>query len=608
MNTPIPKISIPDDLQYANITKAYTTLQQSPTLTNWESLFSEYTTYTNSTSSYDPQLKTAVFDSYNHFVQTYPYYVSHWKNWTALEYKMNGIESSLKVMRLSVELYPCVDLYVDYLAALIQNGSEDVKQVYMQALENNEFDFNGELLWDKIFEYEKDPETILKLYLRVIKVPCYAYAKYYNQFIKISKSYDIRLVISKDELSGYLSRFDKSNVDELSLVEKHQIVDDWSYNCFIKTQEKVNAIWKYESELLNQKYTSDIAVVKKEQKVWMEYITSEIEVYNKDSNEDEFKLIANLFQRCLIPNCHDESIWVKYLKFINNKSNFDKLSQVHQLSNKFIPLTQNNLRFAYIYLLIKYSQTQDIIFQYFIDLLKLFNSYKSGYLQTINELIAYLQSTNRFNVDQLINEYLGSKKKQRQADNNFILSIFQPYFTDDAMCLIITAYLPTLSDPRPFFASNYKHKLFTRSSAIGFWKFFFEYESLKHNLTNVNFILNYIRTSLSFPKIVLDQFTDMAYELSTANILSELHTNHGKSNTEIIKRDLRKSNSAYYGGVKGSEQLVRQIGHPTIMMDATPQITNLTTVDLSSDAVEVSAFPTFRNVEKAALPVNYPEA
>ncbi|RLV95655.1 Pre-mRNA-processing factor 39 [Spathaspora sp. JA1] len=592
------KWSLPNDPQYSNITKLQTTLVQTPTLTNWESLLQEFTRFINTSSTYDPLLKSALFETYNHFLQTYPYYTNHWQNWVALEYKMNGIDSSLKVMRLSVELYPCVELYVDYISALIQNETEvdDVRLVYLQALQHNEFDFNGELLWDKIFEYEKDTELVLQLYLRVIKVPCYAYAKYYNQFIKISKSYDIGKVISEGELVDYLTRFGKS-MEELSLIDKHQIIDDWSYNCFIKTQEKVNSIWKYESELLNQKYHSEVDP--KQVDIWLEYLDTEIGIYSTSATDVQYKLVITLFQRCLVPNCHNESIWIKYLKFV--KSEFVQLEQIHQLSNKFIPLTNNKLRFAYIYLLIKFNQPEETIFQYFIDLLKLFTKYKAGYLETIDELITYLQSTGQFQVDQLINEYLGIHKKKQQSDK---LAIFQPYFTDSAMGLIITRYLPSLADPRPFFLANYKHKLFT--NCIGFWKFYIEYEALQHNLINVNFILTYIKKHIVLPKVIMDQFIDIAYELSTANLLEELHLNQGKSNVDIIKRDLHKSNSTYYNGTKTSEQLVRQIGHPTIMSDSSPQITNLTQVDLSKP-VEVPPFPTFRNVEKAALHVSYPE-
>ena len=83
----------------------------------------------------------------------------------------------------------------------------------------------------------KQSKELLELYLRVIKIPLYQYAQYYNQFSEINKQFEIQQIItSSDQLNQYVNEFGKNHLDDLSLLEKHQIIDDFTASIFSNTK------------------------------------------------------------------------------------------------------------------------------------------------------------------------------------------------------------------------------------------------------------------------------------------------------------------------------------------------------------------------------------
>lgn len=153
------------------------------------------------------------------------------------------------------------------------------------------------------------------------------------------------------------------------------------------------------------------------------------------------------------------------------------------------------------------------------------------------------------------------------------------------------------------------------------------------------------------PKAILDSFIDLNYEIVSAN-LSEIFDNNantGRSDDTLIMYDndiseslivnssgrkrlsnnnyiiqeleeakLAKSQNKYESGqplVNREEELLKIIrkhaDHPGILVDHTPEISNKIMnegnwVSLDKDVVDVPNFPTFKNVEKASLPIVYP--
>ncbi|KAG7665508.1 PRP39 [[Candida] subhashii] len=697
------------------LTKLITKVKTHPNdLSNWDKLISEYERLidnSESPQSVSQDIKDGIKNTYKSLLSRFPYLISYWKNWSIMEYKINGTQASIKVLEIGIENFPqCVSLWVDYLSALISTFGEDLKtkeenvkkirEVYGEGLRYNGYHFNSHSLWDKVFEFEKglmaisggNSTEVLGLYLRVIKVPLYEYAKYYNQFTEICKSYDIQSIVPKERMESYLEKFNKTKLEHLSLIEKHQIIDDYTYSVFSETQAKVNSNWQFESSLEYQEFSiKNLKEIAKEQETWISYIDKEQSIYlalliqanDTTAIQNQFDLVQNLYQRCLIPNCLDSKIWLKYIEFLHKShlkpdEKFETIQQVYQLAiSKFIPIDENKFRFIYGKFLLRYEK-YDAVNEYLFDWLKFTSGssgsntvyYKSSYLETIKEICDVwikLLGQGRFVeiCDRLIVGYFDkidryTKKKQptttkkSDAMNGGYVSDFElsekfissvgKFLNDESICVIVGSYLNIISRDaggsntekiRKFFNKYHKENCFKKS--ILFWKFYFDFETIQnHNIHNVRYIINYIRNETQLPKIFIDNFIDLNYEFSSANILGILSETNGSSDPMMIMRDLDKSNSIFYnksswkrlaknnylikdkstGHHQFEEELVKlsqkHIGHPGVLVEVTPDITNKimnegNEIDLSDPELQIPPLPTYKNVEKASAPINFPK-
>lgn len=689
-------------------------------ITTWDALISEYTRVID--TSHDPmdptsvssEIKDGINTAYRSLLGRFPYLEEYWKSWLILTYKLSGTEASIKILEAGVEnCSNSITLWTEYLSAQIavlnsersDDDVEKIRRIYRDALDHVGYHFNSHPVWDKIFEFENtvkkddgNSKEVLKLYSKVSQIPLYQYAQYYNQFTEICKSYDILDIVPTTALKGYLEKFEKGKPEHLSLIEKHQIIDDYTYMVFSETQAKVNSNWQYESSLEYQQFTiTKLKEVQKEKDTWMKYIDHEQDIYtdllsaggdNKEKITHHFNLVKNLYERCLVPNCFDWQLWVKYIKFLNilhllDDQKFQTIKNVYlKACSKFIPVDKNRLRFLYVKFLLKHEKFEDAN-EYLFDWMKYTSGngsagvyYKSSYLETIKEVCALwsklLDRTRYVEIcDKLIVGYFDkidryTKKQSHQSDDkgtqhtpsakkvNFelsevFISLFSKFLNDESICIIVNSYLNNLTKSnatpteviRKFFNQYHTQPAFAKS--VQFWKFYYEYETIHdQNIHNARFIINYILHHTQLPKAIIDHFVEWNYEVSSANLIPILSDNDGSSDPMLITRDLDIANSVYYnksswkrlarnntlvregeskqkqqhGGWKKEEELVRvlsrHIGHPGIMVDATPDITNKfmndgNEVDLTNDNLEVPPLPSFKNVERASLAINYPK-
>ncbi|KAI5951457.1 PRP39 [Candida jiufengensis] len=633
----------------------------------WKNLFSNFDELINESispedstkNSLDEETKTKIHNAYKTLLSRFPYLEEIWKNWTIVEFKMNGKEASIDVLRLAVENFPTsIALWSDYLAALkttdVYEDIEKFRFIYNEALKNNSYHFNSEVIWDKIFEFESDlakkkedvkSTALLELYLKVIHIPLYQYARYYTQFSEINKNYDINLLLPPAELQNYATKFGKTKPEELSLIEKHQIIDDYFSTVFSKTQFKVSSNWEYEQSLLHQNFEIDRTEIDKEFRIWIEYLDIEIRIYkNLPSGEEskiQFDLVVNLFERSLIPNCYNSDLWLKYIKFIYNSKTsedekFEKQQQIYLRANsKFIPLDNNILRIMYSKFLLshnKYEQANEYLF----DWMKVFSGiskqyYKSSYLEICNEIISNWQILITENdlqtiLEQIINTYFDirepkiKKEKKEKVEmkeeqpkevpsenhlhlslSNEFINLFTKFLIDDSIPLIVNTLLNIYklqnqpSKIRKFFNQNHNHKSLTNS--LQFWKFIFEYEAqVQNNLENLKSIYHLITTESNLPKSFLNMFIDWYYDIVSANIIEFLKLNKNKSDETLILKDLNLSNSVYYNKIirKNQEKNNYKLNQSKKAIDEDPY-TNFISKQVGHPGVFVDQTPEITN-------------
>lgn len=660
------------------------------------------------------EFKKIVYDSYSQLLKRFPYYSEYWKKFLIMEYQINGTQSSIDTLNRSITAFPyCLDLWSDYISALISQyelvkddiSKKDeqisfIRHQFKVCLDNVGLHFNSDPLWDKFIAFElslndgqESSRDLLNIYKNLIKVPLYQYAQYFKTFTEISKEFEPSHILSEGELNDYIKKFEKSSVDELSLIEKHQIIDDYSYSIFTKNQERVGSKWAYESSITYPDFSiANYTAIESETENWEKYLDYEINTYKsiqdaatKEDKSLQFKITTCLFERALIPNCYSSKIWLKYLAFYHiyyeNDDIYLKMKKIYDRAiNNFIPLDQNYLRYNYVSFLLSHDQF-DIANEYSFDLIKLFSGLnnsklyiKENYLEAVKQLIEMWSKTIKEEafskiLEDVIDSYfdkIDRYKKEPTKESNVLnqenqgieteykikqtyVNTLQKLLNDESITLIMYFYLNSLKLSRDKSAPLKIRKVFNKyykEPAIGksakFWDFYVKYEGLvQHNFSNLRNIIQFVKSSTSLSKSVIDSILDVNYDIISANYAYTLQEKDitSKSDDSLILLDNNKSNSIAINNsakerlargnyiIKGAAKANMSINekvdeliklsrkhsdHPGIFVEATPQITNSILNDykyksLNDEKVKQPALPSFKNVEKASLPIQYPK-
>lgn len=655
-------------------------LQRSPNdIDTWNQLFSTIDKVISDNISQDDttkttlsdEVKTKIHNTYKTLLTRFPYLEEIWKKWLVVEYKMDGLEASIEILRMAVESFPhSVSLWTDYLTALKSTqcaDSEQFRLTYTEALRYNAYNFVSHPIWDKAIEFETETQPnskeVLSLYLKVANIPLYQYAQYYSQFSEINKNFDIHELIDEAKLNDYVEKFGKLKTEDLSLIEKHQIIDDYFATIFASTQAKVSSNWEYEQLLLHQDFSFDRKGIEEERTTWVEYIDREILIYQVDNDENRFALICSLFERALIPNCFDEDLWLKYIKFIDGLGIPDEKKcelerEIYIRANaKFIPLNQCKVRKLYAYFLLKQNDIDSAV-EYLFDWMKLLSGtskqyFKSPYLEMTREIIhiwKMLLDKEKFleAMELLLDNYFDKRneEKRMKSENkeasrkcgacqllDALLYLFAKFLNEDSIPIIVDQCLEVYKCQgnsvkiRTLFNKYHREPSLVKSPS--FWKFIFKYEGIvENNLSNLKLIYNFIRVESQLPKPIIDMFVDWYYDIASANIREYLVINNGRSDDSMIFKDLEMSNSLYYNKLttkrlaKNNYKFIdnpksmadpeqsyldlcsKQAGHPGVFIDANPEITNSFMnrgryIDLTEEAIPTPLLPTFKGVEKA---------
>lgn len=646
----------------------------------------------------DVKFKLTVNQAYTQLLSRFPYLSEYWRRFLVMEYKLNGVEASIAVLKKSVEVFPySVDLWIDYVNALVSqkknndensDANESIRLEFDRCLQYLGYHFNSDPLWDAYIAFETSiagGETnlsVLNIYKKLVKIPLYQYAQYYKKFSEINKDFELDQVLDENSLPEYLEKYGKTSSEELSVVEKHQIIDDYSNTVFARTQAMVNEKWNYESTITVTDFSPKLLdEIEKQEGEWSKYLDYEIANLSNSEDQEQHKIITQLFERCLIPNCLSSKFWLKYVAYIHfhyeGESKFDKANDIYQRAIfKYVPLDQNFIRYNYVSFLMQ-NDKFDVANEYLLDLVKLFSGannkklfLKEQYLEATTKTldlwsVTVSGATYEKTLDDIITNYFervdrnkketvpkeGKKEEVKYDLKPAYVSTLQQLLNGDSICVVVAAYLNynklnadsnTPTKLRKFF--NRYHREAEIGQSTLFWSFYLEYEALiQGNLLNAKNIVQYIKTSTSLPKSVMDALIDLNHDIISANFSLSLQQlgrpddslilyDNDISNSITINRSGRErvaSNNYLIQDLeqtklsKGSrqyrdksEELLRlarkHADHPGIMIESTPNITNNIMNDgnwISLDSTETSVppLPLFKNVEKASLPIPYPK-
>ncbi|CUM63772.1 uncharacterized protein PRCAT00001356001 [Priceomyces carsonii] len=295
---------------------------------------------------------------------------------------------------------------------------------------------------------------------------------------------------------------------------------------------------------------------------------------------------------------------------------------------------------------------------------------KKPYLESINKLIElWKQKMNQpeysgqlctiifdyFSVDEKSRKSRHSKdptidnKEDSYKFNENYVRILQKLLNSDSICIITDLYIDSLNqssesateEMRHLFNNIFQENEFTKS--VKFWKKFIEFEGLKtRSMINLIRIVTYMSCNTQLPKVMIDALIDLSYDILLPNLADALemtpetrefllYMDASKSNSLFINSYLRRRMSKFnfylgdvddkritsskHRSVLREENLLKlakkHFDHPGIITEAVPEVTNSIMNDkvkypLESSRLEIPPLPTFKNVEKASLPINYP--
>lgn len=582
---------------------AYTSALEDPNdITKWNEVLDLLDEKWEQTSSNDKSaqtIKNAVQTTYSKLLLRFPYLTEHWKRFLIVQYKMNGLELSLDTLRQGTSSNPqSVSLWVDYLGALLavyETKPETEKSAYLKEIRKQfqevgqviGLNYNSDPFWNKYIEFETKyaSETpslaLLELYKHLISVPLYQYAQYYNQFAEISKSYKVdQIITDKTVLLQFLAQFSKTRVDELSILEQHQIIDSYNYNIFSETQKKVTEKWEYESLLTYQEFSLlDLEEIEKQSEAWVKYADYEIGCLQNTQGEkrnDQIKIITSVFERALVPNCFNQSLWLKYIKF--SRENITEKTEMFQQTKAifdraiftFVPLDESNIRKEYITFLMLMDKF-DLCNEFLLDTIRLFSGIsgnriyvKNAYIHDIKQLITlWKEYTNEKKLLTALEGFISAHferidRYKKEAEPTTIteeekdkyelkpsyLTAFSRFLNGDGICVVATEYLRLLKDEvkiRSFYNKYHREEVFSLS--VQFWKFFLEFEGYKQqNLVNLRTVISYIKQKTALPKQAVDAFIDIYYEVTCANLADAISLRSQDDFLDIlVNRGIEKS-------------------------------------------------------------------
>lgn len=530
----------------------------------------------------DPDFKKVFYSTFMALLGRFPLLNDYWKRFLLVEYKLNGLQASIDVLQKAVTESPqSIDLWNDFLSALLSQydladgalksqKTELIRAQFVAAINHVGFNFNSDPIWDKFIAFEEkqgDEYPIFRLYLKLIRIPLYQYAAYYKRYAEICKNYAISDILDETGILEYLQRFEKSSLDDLSLVERHQIIDAYSYDVFSKTQLQVNEKWTFESAITLPEFSlSSLEAIEKERPKWTEYLNHEIDKYKDVSNQErdrkisQFRATVNLFERALVPNCFDGKLWLKYIAFVlsheqENDAKYASIKKIYDRAiSKFIPLDDKLVRQNYVYFLLAFEKS-DLANEYLFDMIKTFGGVKntkvyvkSNYLEAVQLLIdvwtrIYPKDIERV-LEDIINDFFSRNERKRdvknpkkaleepKAFNTQYATVLQKLLDNEAISVVVSRYLALLSlqggasrvKIRKFFNRFYQEKAL--STSVQFWKFYVEYEGLiNHNFSNLKNVIGHIKTHTALPKVVVDALLDINYELVSANLATLFRDN-----------------------------------------------------------------------------------
>lgn len=210
--------------------------------------------------------------TFDTFLSIYPWFAGYWIHYARCEFKLGNTKGAIDVYnRALVELPYAPDLWAAYLEfiVLVWHDTDSIDREFERAVAFVGDDFYAHVVYDVYLEYltlRNFQDRKRELLLLILTKTLHQFAKYFAM-----------------------------------------IRDDGLMGKYYEQQERVAQAWKYECQLHRPTFFHPKPLKQQERAVWIHYLDSQIE-------NEGFK--HQLFRRLLICGALDESLWLRYIRWL----------------------------------------------------------------------------------------------------------------------------------------------------------------------------------------------------------------------------------------------------------------------------------------------------
>lgn len=543
------------------------------------------------------------------FVEKYPFLFGYWKKITAIEYQLNGLENSVNALATSVEKFPqSLELWCDYIKVLIANYPKDIEKI-RSTLQTAKgligWQFYSHVFWDIYIDFEtKQGSDLRPIYEEIIQIPLHQYAKYVKPYKQLLK--------------------DPKDLKTLQVrVKNNQII--------------VGEIWRYESKI-KQNFFNLTPLPQTELDNWNQYIDFLLK------SKKPSTLIQSVFERCLIPCCHIQELWIRYINWFSSIKTKDEVIKLYKFGINLLPIDNRSLRYQFLEYLkteIRKTEEAESLFEtYSKEVLLMMSHWYKETLTSCKLLTEYLRllKTHKFNskltdtpktilskqtgyskyLDTTITNYLASKEAVDDLGN----LLCEENLSMVVVELIKVTWLVVKNNVQTRKYFNFFGKVPSIKNSTPFWLTYYKFEKQSKNFVKLNKFINDLGIDICLPvdiinDIIKDYKTFYLLNSNAIDFRQHENKNDSKNNSQVLDpilysqfkinkpkwvpgKSKRVSSNDWYKNVE-----FKQNGHPGILVER-PSIKNpLIEYPTKKLKNTVPGIPTFRNLEKINQPPKY---
>lgn len=566
----------------------------------------------------DDSIKLIITSTFEELLGSFPLLFGYWKKYTSVQYQINGIDESVSVLSRALDVFPTsVDLWVDYLNILVSNFGAEKDKIRLNMEIASSYignQFLSHVFWDKFIEFEKSENSdlgslvLLRIYLKIIRIPLHQYARYYQEFLALLPEFRVDDILHNEELEIALDPNDSEENKRIAIQQHFNAV-------FAQTQQYVTEIWEYESKI-QVSYFNLVNLPKEEIVNWDNYLNYQIDKFSKSPDSKLLKQqTISVFERCLIPTALLTKFWFKYLNWYLDSfpTSFNEINAVYKKAvNLFVPVNYTGIRLNYVLFLEKHKREFDEVSNVYLSIIQ-FLPYE---LKPVSRFVKYL-ARYFSDIDRLLETLNGllAKYLDNTADDitDDTMRRFLSLLNDKTVSVIVVEIIKInwylKKDVKKVYELlNSYSKQSILNDSIGFWSLSYKFFKSVKDFDKLAKCIDFIKLNSALPPAILNTILMDYADFLQTNISTNIYETDNFN--QVLNLECNVNNIMDYRIHKDApllKSMRKQSGHPGIFVTK-PTITNsIVYVRTNRSANCAQNLPTFRNVEKAALPVEYPE-